>query len=48
MELDKRALDRWLTDDRNDYGAADAPDPSPSIECPDAPPADIPRFALHH
>jgi hypothetical protein len=28
-----RALDRWLTDDRNDYGPADAPDPSPT---PDA------------
>ena len=31
MELDKRALDRWLTDDRNDYGPADAPTDAPSV-----------------
>jgi hypothetical protein len=28
-----RALDRWITDDAQDYGAADAPDPTPT---PDA------------
>ena len=31
MELDKRALDRWLTDDANDFGPADAPDPAPNV-----------------
>jgi len=28
-----RELDRWITDDARDYGAADAPDPTPT---PDA------------
>jgi len=44
MELDKRALDRWLTDDAQDYGPADAPDPSPNIECPPPPPHRPARF----
>ena len=26
MKYSTRSLDRWLTDDRNDYGAADSPD----------------------
>lgn len=26
-----RALDRWLTDDAQDYGPADAPDPTPTV-----------------
>ena len=33
-----RELDRWITDDARDYGAADAPDPAPIIECPARPP----------
>jgi hypothetical protein len=43
-EVTARALDRWLTDDRNDFGPADAPDPTPSAECPARPPHRPARF----